>query len=945
MNGSFFDRLRIQLKRAIGRSDPRLAFGVGLAISLAVAGAFARRDVFPPADRLELLALDQAFRYRPPIPESELIAQVDLDDRTFRRIPWPVPRERYAQAVHALDRLGARLIVFDVEFKSVIPGRADYDPESGELRLTQADRALAFALARSGKALLAFHADLEDKLAPQVQAASDKLLQVFRRNPGADADEAARATGLDRALLHAELEAIREHFVTLAVAQELDREPALSFDGLRRRLLPAGDERLIGADLNLLQYAYGHWRSLRALETKASKLAVESRPSRQRRLQRPAPLHSHFLEAALGAGIVNAEADSDGVMRRPWAALFEGDRAYAYLGLEAAARLAGEAGRPAPITLHRDRLEVGNAVLPLDREGRLLLNWAGNRNASRRSGRPPFAHVPFFALLEYFEERYETLDANVRRTIAQIPAEDRPSSYGEYLQASDRLTAAFQGRAALPPAESRALEARMDAVRRTLVDDLSAELPGLDRLIQESAGKERLREKLQQQRGALAAQLGALQAPESRERALKALVAGRLCVIGSASTASGDLHSTPLGPSTPGMDVLANAANMVLTAQSIRRLPAGAEFAYLASLGGVLAWFVSRRSTLVSTALLAVLSLAAAAAFILLFAGAGLQIPGAGPVVVLLASFASATAFKELVTQRSKRKLQRELEKNTSPDLVNILLEHPELLSEPRKMAGTFFFSDIKSFTSISEKMTPEVLVPFINRYLDRMTQALKTHQGYLDKYIGDGIMALFGVPVASADHARSACLAALDCQAGLRRLNEDFAKEGLPLLTARIGIHTGEVIAGYVGAADRSDYTVLGDPVNLASRLEGANKEYGSVILISAATAELTGDLFMLRELDVIRVVGKRKPVRIYELVGRSGELPPFDPAFFPAWAAALAAFRERRWTEAAAGFGAAEKLKPGDKACELYIGRARQLQAAPPAADWDGVFELTGK
>src|SRR6185295_3829467 len=133
-----------------------------------------------------------------------------------------------------------------------------------------------------------------------------------------------------------------------------------------------------------------------------------------------------------------------------------------------------------------------------------------------------------------------------------------------------------------------------------------------------------------------------------------------------------------------------------------------------------------------------------------------------------------------------KRKLQAELEKNTSPELVKIILEHPEFLSEPRRMTGTFFFSDVKSFTSITEKMDADVLFPFINRYLDRVTQELRTHQAFVDKYIGDGIMALFGIPVPTPDHARNACRAALDCQEALKPLNAEFALEGLPPIKMR---------------------------------------------------------------------------------------------------------------------------------------------------------------
>jgi class 3 adenylate cyclase len=938
------DGLKHRLRRAVERGDPRFVLAVGVLVSLAVALAFAARERITPTSRLELLALDLAFRWRPPIRESDRIAQIDMDDATFRRLRWPVPRESYAQAVHVLDRLGAKQIVFDVQFKALIPRPGDYDPETGEFILGAADRALRFAFERSGRVTLAYHADLEDPLPPEVRAAGERLQAAFLASPSAGAGEAARAAGLEPALLEPCLELAREIFFTRAVAGLLDADPTQSFGTLRRRVLPGVDARAGSADLHLLQYAYWSWRSLRAMEAKAVPVRVEGRPARPQRISAALPIHFPFLEAARGVGGVNAVADADGVLRRPWAAIFGGERAHAYLGLAAAARQLGEGGRPAAVTLHGDRIEIGDGSVPIDREGRFLVNFAGNRTRNR-GGEPPFLHASFSSLLACYQARYEILDGNARRTILQVPEEDRTAEHAEYLKLSERLRAVLEGHGGLTPEESRKAEARLDELRGKLAADLAADVAAIDAKLPGLEGKERLKETLLRERSARAVQLQGLREGGELEAELRARIEGRLCIIGSASTASGDLHATPLGPATPGMDVLANAANMGLTGQSIRRSSARADFFGLALLGSLMSWIVSRKGTVASAAALGGLGAASAAVFAVAFTGFGVWVPGGGPAAVLLASFGSATAFKELVTQRSKRKLQRELEKNTSADLVKILLEHPEFLSEPRKMDGTFLFSDVKSFTSISEKFTPEVLVPFINRYLDRMTQALKAHQAYLDKYIGDGIMALFGIPVASEDHARNACLAALDCQAALRFLNREFEREGLPLLRSRIGIHSGGVIAGYVGAADRSDYTVLGDSVNLASRLEGANKEYGSEIMISAATAELTGSLFVLRELDVIRVVGKRLPVRIYELVGRSGEVPPFDAGFLPIYHAALEAMRARRWDVAIEGFEKAAALKPGDIPCALHAGRCRAWKAAPPPPDWDGVADLSTK
>ncbi|HZE95590.1 MAG TPA: adenylate/guanylate cyclase domain-containing protein, partial [Planctomycetota bacterium] len=392
-------------------------------------------------------------------------------------------------------------------------------------------------------------------------------------------------------------------------------------------------------------------------------------------------------------------------------------------------------------------------------------------------------------------------------------------------------------------------------------------------------------------------------------------------------------------------DVLANVANMALTNQSLRRAPGWVNFVYLLFMGLLISYFVTHWNTTWSALATAGAIAGSGALFWGLFTGPAILVAGAGPIVTAVLTFAGVTAYKELITQRSKRKLQRELEKNTSPELVKIILERPEVLSEPRRTTGTFFFSDVKSFTSISEKMHADVLFPFINRYLDRQTQALKAHQAFVDKYIGDGIMALFGIPVPTPDHARNACLAALDCQAALKPLNAEFKLEGLPQIKARIGIHSGEVSAGNVGALDRSNYTVLGDNVNLAARLEGANKEYDTSVMISEATWALVQGKVVVRELDRIRVVGKKNAVRIYELIAAAGMELPVSQEFLDVYAAALAAFKERRWAEAIQGFQKAQELKAGDTPSKTYVERAKVFQIMPPPADWEAVFDLTSK
>ena len=940
---------RRQVSRAAERGDPRPGILIGAAISLAVAGAFGARA--PLAQKAENAALDAAFRLRPPIRESDRIVLVDMDDGTFRDLRWPLPREYFAQAILALDRLGARRIALDVEFKMAVPRPGEFDEETGESVLTPSDRALRFAIAASGKVLLAYHFELTDPLSPPVRERFARVLELLARNFAAEPGEVARAAGLSEQELEDEMVALRHEAALELVNGFLAERPGASFAEVRARFLPGYDSRLHRAELKRLQYAYGHARARRRLAEISPFVRVEGLPDRLVPVHGVVPPAWAFLEAARGAGLVNAAPDSDGTMRRPWTHLVHGARAYPYLGLESALHLLSDGKGPVEATLRPRELTLrcGDWAfsLPLDEEGRLLVNWAGNRH--RRRGRDarelPFAHVPFLLVLSYYEARYESLDATVRRTLAQLDDAARASLGGdEYLRLSDRLRTALAGREDLAPQEARAIEARMDEIRRGIIREFEAEIGRIEASLA-GISSPRIRERSEQALAGWRAQVAGLKDADVLEKKLRPLIEGRVCLIGSASTASGDLHPTPLGESTPGMDVLANVANMVLTRQALGRVSRGVEFAYVLGAGVAATLAVTYGSSVASAAALGGLAALIVGLGAFALTGTALVLPMAGPLSAAAFAFAGTTAYKELVAQRSRRKLQRELEKNTSAELVTILLEHPELLARPRKMEGTFFFSDIRSFTSISERMAPEVLVPFVNRYLDRMTRALKGRKAYVDKYLGDGIMALFGIPVPSPQHAEEACRAALECRALLGPLNEELAREGLPRISSRIGIHSGEAIAGYVGAADRSDYTVLGDAVNLAARLEGVNKEYGTSILISEATRERSGGRFRTRDLGRVRVVGKREAVAIYELLAEAGEPLPFDETALIEYEAALALFRARRWSEALEGFRRALARMPEDGPSRFYAERAGLFRSTPPPEDWDGVFDLTSK
>ena len=295
---------------------------------------------------------------------------------------------------------------------------------------------------------------------------------------------------------------------------------------------------------------------------------------------------------------------------------------------------------------------------------------------------------------------------------------------------------------------------------------------------------------------------------------------------------------------------------------------------------------------------------------------------------------------------REKRHVRQAFARYLSPEVVAEIMDKPHLLGlggSRREM--TAFFSDLAGFTGISERLSPEELVALLNRYLSRMTRVILKWGGYLDKYEGDAIMAFWGAPAMQPDHALRACLAALEQQEEVERFRREIAKEGLPPIHVRMGVNTGPMIVGNVGSEERLNYTVMGDAVNLASRLEGANKAFGSLIMISEVTYEQVRQSVEARELDLLRVKGKNLPIRVYELLSRAGELSETKASVRDRFLEGLEMYRARRFNEAEERFGAALTIDPDDGPSRIYVDRCRMFRAEPPPEDWDGVFTMTVK
>ena len=317
------------------------------------------------------------------------------------------------------------------------------------------------------------------------------------------------------------------------------------------------------------------------------------------------------------------------------------------------------------------------------------------------------------------------------------------------------------------------------------------------------------------------------------------------------------------------------------------------------------------------------------------------------PLLFIACLYVGHHLYRYVLSQNEKRMIQGAFSHYVPERVVAEILDDPEKL----KLGGeerivTVMFSDIADFTTISENMAPSELVVLLNDYLTEMSEIVLTNDGIIDKYEGDAIMAEFGIPVADDAHAAKACRAALEMQHRLDILNDGWVEMGRPVLNTRIGINTGEVISGNMGSRNVFDYTVIGDAVNLGSRLEGANKVYGTRILVSEFTHRYIKDAFHTRLLDTIRVKGKKEPVSVYELVAQIDEaLDDRYREMLTLFQEGLNLYRNHAWDDALVRFQNCLKLQGKDGPSLIYKGRCLIFKKTPPPEDWDGVTVFNEK
>jgi adenylate cyclase len=422
----------------------------------------------------------------------------------------------------------------------------------------------------------------------------------------------------------------------------------------------------------------------------------------------------------------------------------------------------------------------------------------------------------------------------------------------------------------------------------------------------------------------------------------------KIVMVGATALGIYDMRATPFGTVFPGLEIHATIVDSVLSEDFLYR-PDWIALFDIASIIflGLCIGFVLPRSGVITGA---VISIFLFIGYIMLcqflFSHHGLILNVVYPLIIIAWVYIGITVYHYFSETKQKRFIKNAFSTYLAPMVVKQLIETPENLvlgGEERNI--TAFFSDVQGFTSISENLRPTELVELLNEFLTEMTDIILKNQGTVDKFEGDAIIAFFGAPNDIPNHAEIACISCIAMQQRLAELRKKWKTEGKPELRMRIGLSTGLAVVGNMGSKNRMDYTMMGDTVNTAARLEGVNKVYGLYTLISETTYSAVSDKIQMREIDSINVVGKTEPIKIYELIGYEEDMDQTKRKTIDHYHAGLNAYRAQDWDLAEKFFHAALEVQPEDGPSRTMLARCREFKNNPPGKDWNGSYSMTSK
>ncbi len=713
------------------------------------------------------------------------------------------------------------------------------------------------------------------------------------------------------------------------------------------------------------------------------------------------PLEHVLAEAAADIAAVNFKSDVDGVVRRVPLLIQYENHVVEHMGFAAAARIMGldveRASIDASNILSVPRTDGGDAIrLPLDANGNLIIHWT--RSAARWHRGEDFPHIPAAKIWTIADARRKLAENAIARRY--LMAELVSIAKGEVTRIEGE--GENQRRIRIPGdiAYRQKFRRRAEVEQRvhfleigpspdaTAIDALKAELSALQDEIgqEEESAVVMVRRNIEMlasfpmpegesdpetdaevnriRRGGriMDENLPALDAADEGLRAiidatraeLLPVIQGKYIFIGYAATAEGDIVSTPIAPQTNGVMCHAQVLNSILQQRFIQ-LPSPwigiAACLGLGLLSGVIT--ATRGPAAALGATVTILFTYSVLNAYWIFQATSTWLEWVPLLITVSLCWAFVTLFRQLTAERDKRLFRKQLSQYTSPAIAAKIAESPEAARafkavQTRDM--TCIFSDLKGFTTITERENAQVVQRVLNVYLERMCNAIWKHRGLINKFMGDGIMAFFNPSVDPLeDHARSACEASLTAMEELTKLKHERQASGdaevFKVLEMRVGLASGPCMNGDMGSELKADYTIIGDVVNLAARLEPANKVFGTSILVSGALRERVKDAYEFRYLAELQVKGKAKTVPVFEIMGRKGEVDPPQLEYARRFEAGVELYKARKWDECIVHFTRILARRPDDAGASRYVDACQELKTFPPGEKWTGALELKEK
>jgi adenylate cyclase len=892
-----------------------------LVLSLVVGGVFAAL-AFTPAFRTgDARLYDLLLRLRPAVEEDERIVILDIDDESVRRQgEWPWRRSVVAEGLWLISEFAPRSVVLDLDYSDESPITVDPDAVDGSLAAT-VDTQLG-AVARNLDQLQ--QAVQQERLPLEAAAPllGDVLRQLNRSRNNLVADVRRTQIDNDEALANAVAANASVTLPFVLAPGPRGGASASSSSSLRERLRS--------------RFALG-----------------EAAPSPERLPQpgRAVPPISPLLEATARAGFSNNRIDADGVTRSADLYATDGSAVFGHLVIPLYHEIADvrsvEARSGEFILEHPE----GSTRVPRRNDGSVLINWP------KATYLESFRHLSYLRILDaqqleedlafnlrqmeqagylsYGEGRTTPLELQqlvqtTRRDMVENGNWNLLSEYRELKRAYLAVVGSFLNGPArsrmLEELEARRSQGEISTEQGSQLDALEEEV---NRVFDETG---RIYEALTRQR-----------------QTLEQRLADSLVFVGFSATSTTDLGVTPFDSTYVNLGVHAALLNTLLTASFLDEAPRWVAAVLAVVLSVLVAVLIRGRRPGAHVAIGVSVIAGAAAAAVAVFVSIGLYVPMLPMLASAVLVLSALTVVALIETERDKRWLHGAFEHYISAEFIDELVHHPEKLDlGGQEQELTAMFTDIRRFTGIAEQLGPTQLVSLLNRYLTEMTDVILDEGGTIDKFEGDAIVAFFGAPIELADHTRRSCDAALRMKRTEEELNVALMRDELapqPLHT-RIGINTGPMLVGNLGTMRRMDYTIMGHQANVASRLEGANKLYGTWILVSEKTQQLAGDAFIFRRLDRVRLQGVQEPVRLYQLLGYRGDETPILKEALEIFEDGLAAYEQARFEYATSRFAQVRKLYPDDGPALLFESRATEAAAEGiTGADWDGVTSLQSK